>query len=67
MATREPQRSAAVGRVALVDFAHGYVTADFPEGRRLVSVDMRELGHYIPGDEIRVDQAGRPLPPRGSR
>jgi Glycosyltransferase like family 2 len=64
---QEGQRpSAAVGRVAVIDTHDSIIIAEFPEGRRLITIDMRELPHYAPGDEIRIDQAGRPLP-RASR
>lgn len=60
----ERQEVAAVGRIADIDDNHSFVIAEFPEGRRLIHVDMRELAHYRAGDEIRLDRAGRPLPPR---
>jgi len=66
-AAQERQHSVAVGRIAVIDVYDGFVIADFPEGRRLISIDMRELAHYRNGDEIRIDQAGRPLPPRVPR
>jgi hypothetical protein len=62
VATPAPRRAAAVGRVAFVDHTKGYAVVDF-DGRRMnVSLDAREMGAYAPGDEIRIDAAGRPLP-----
>ncbi len=63
-AGQERQPSMTVGRIAHIDVYDGYLVAEFPEGRRTISMDMRELAYYRPGDEIRIDQAGRPLPPR---
>ena len=57
-------RVAAVGRVADIDVNHGYLIAEFPNGRMFVSIDKRDLGKFIIGDEIRVDNFNRPLPPR---
>ena len=54
--------AAAVGRVAFTDAYEGIVIADFPSGRRIVSMDPREVQQYIPGDAIRIDSFGRPLP-----
>lgn len=65
-ATWESQPAAAVGRIEVVDANHSFVIAQFPEGRRLINLDMRELAHYRAGDEIRLDEAGRPLPHRPS-
>jgi hypothetical protein len=62
--TRESPPQPAVGHIVDVDDNHSFVIAAFPEGRRLIHVDMRQLAHYRAGDEIRLDQAGRPLPPR---
>jgi hypothetical protein len=64
---QERQPAVAVGRIAYIEVYDGYLVAEFPEGRRTISMDMRELSYYRPGDEIRVDQVGRPLPPRASR
>jgi hypothetical protein len=64
--TWESQPPAAVGRIVEIDAKHSFVIAEFPEGRRLINIDMRELAHYRGGDEIRLDQAGRPLPRRPS-
>jgi hypothetical protein len=55
--------AAAVGRVADIEANHGYIIAEFPNGRMNVSVDKRELYHYRIGDTIRIDSYGRPLPP----
>jgi hypothetical protein len=57
-------RVAAVGRVVDIDVNHGYLIADFGGGRMFITVDKRDLGKFIVGDEIRVDAFGRPLPPR---
>jgi hypothetical protein len=54
----------AVGRIVFIEVNHGYAVVDFPNGRMNVSMDKRELGQYIPGDEIRIDSFGRPLPKR---
>lgn len=64
---RERQPAAAVGRIEVIDLWGSFVIADFPEGRRLISIDMRELTLYRNGDEIRIDEAGRPLSPRVPR
>jgi hypothetical protein len=55
---------AVTGRIEIIEGLHGYVIAVFPSGRLVINVDQRELGHYRAGDEIRIDGAGRPLPPR---
>jgi hypothetical protein len=55
---------AAAGRIEVIEGNHGYVIAVFPSGRLVINVGQRELGHYRVGDEIRIDGAGRPLPPR---
>jgi len=67
MATAQERQQAAVGRIVDIDVYDGIVIAEFPGGRRQVTIDMRELSYYRPGDEIRIDQAGRPLPPRLTR
>jgi hypothetical protein len=48
----------------MVDVKDSVVTAEFPEGTRLIHVDTRQAERYRAGDEIRLDRAGRPLPPR---
>ncbi|HEY7366335.1 MAG TPA: hypothetical protein VIE37_19730 [Methylomirabilota bacterium] len=63
--TQEPQ-TAAVGRVVEIDAWGAFVIAEFPEGRRLIAMNHRELALYHIGGEIRIDQAGRPLPPRAA-
>ena len=61
-------REAAVGRVAGIEVNHGYLIAEFPDGRRMnVAGDKRELGWYIVGDPIRIDSFGRPLPRQTAR
>jgi hypothetical protein len=60
----DSSRVAAVGRVEGIEAQHGYLTAMFPTGRAIVSMDKREIGHYFVGDEIRIDSYGRPLPKR---
>ena len=57
----QPAPAAAVGRIEGIEFHHGYITAQFPNGRMNVSMDKREIEHYRIGDEIRIDSYGRPL------
>ncbi|HEU5322097.1 MAG TPA: hypothetical protein VFX28_14940 [Methylomirabilota bacterium] len=57
-----PPAAAAVGLVVEVDNQEGFVIARFSTGQTLIGVDKREMGRYRPGDEIRVDSFGRPLP-----
>jgi hypothetical protein len=65
LAAEDPtSREVAVGRVVGIQVSHGYLTAEFPNGRMNVGMDKRELGWYIVGDEIRIDTFGRPLPRR---
>jgi hypothetical protein len=64
--SEQPQTAAAVGRVAEIDAWGGFIIAEFPEGRRLIAMNHRELAHYHIGGEIRIDQAGRPLLPRAA-
>lgn len=54
--------AAAVGKVIFLDFADGFIVADFDGRRMVIGLDKREIGSYAPGDEIRIDSAGRPLP-----
>jgi hypothetical protein len=54
----------AVGRIVIKDGHEGYVIAEFPFGRRLIAIDKRHLWEYQVGDEIRLDAAGRVVPPR---
>ena len=57
-------RVAAVGRITDMDANHGYAIVEFPNGNRMfVTMDKRDMGHYIVGDELRIDSFGRPLPP----
>lgn len=56
--------AAAVGRIEIVEGSEGFIIAEFPKGRMLIGMDKRELWRYQPGDEIRIDSFGRPLPPR---
>lgn len=58
----QPPQAAVTGRIVEIDVNHAFVIAEFPAGRWTISVDPRELAHYRHGDEIRLDQAGRPLP-----
>ena len=60
-------REAAVGRVVGIEVNHGYLIAEFPNGRMNVAADKRELGWYIVGDQIRIDSFGRPLPRQTAR
>ena len=62
----DESRVAAVGRIADVDANHGYLIVEFPTGRMFVTVDKRDLGKYIVGDDLRIDSYGRPLPPKPS-
>jgi hypothetical protein len=57
-------RVAAVGRIVDLDPNHGYAIVQFPTHRMFVTMDKREMGKFIVGDEMRVDTFGRPLPPR---
>ena len=52
-----------VGRIDIIDGNEGFVIAEFPSGRRLISVDKRYLWLYRVGGEIHVDAFGRPLLP----
>lgn len=65
LVAQEPQ-TASVGRIVDIDAWGGFVIAEFPEGRRLIAMNHRELARYHTGGEIRIDQAGRPLPPRAA-
>ena len=60
--TTAPQQVAAVGKVIFLDFAEGFIVADFDGRQMVVGMDKREMGSYAAGDEIRIDSAGRPLP-----
>lgn len=53
-----------VGLIVLVDTYDGFLLVDFPTGRRLVSVDRREAQRYLPGERIRLDPRGHPVPLR---
>ena len=59
---RDDSRVAEVGRITDIDAQHGYAIVQFANGRMFVTMDKRELGHYIVGDELRVDSFGRPIP-----
>ena len=63
-AAQHDRQEAAVGRIVDVDANHGYVIAEFPNGRMFVSIDKRDMGKYIVGDDLRIDSFGRPLPPQ---
>lgn len=56
-----PSQAAAVGRVDVVDATEGFILAEFPSGRMMIGLDKREIGHWVSGDEIRIDSFGRPL------
>lgn len=60
----DDSRVAAVGRITDLDPSHGFAIVEFPNGRMFVTIDKRDLGKYIVGDELRVDSYGRPLPPQ---
>jgi len=49
-----------IGLIYVIDVGHSFVLADFPEGRRLINIDRRDLWRYRVGGEIRVDSFGRP-------
>ncbi|HEY7648086.1 MAG TPA: hypothetical protein VID04_03700 [Methylomirabilota bacterium] len=49
-----------VGQIYVIDVGHSFVLAEFPDGRRLINIDRRDLWRYRVGDEIRVDSFGRP-------
>jgi hypothetical protein len=51
-----------VGRIVDMEPNHGYVVVQFANGRMNVTMDKRNMGQYIVGDEIRIDSFGRPLP-----
>lgn len=57
---------AGVGLIVLVDTYDGFLLVDFPTGRRVVSVDRREAQRYLPGERIRLDPLGHPVPPGNS-
>ena len=59
----DDSRVAAVGRITDLDASHGFAIVEFPTGRMLVTIDKRDLGRYIVGDDLRIDTYGRPLPP----
>jgi hypothetical protein len=49
-----------VGQIYVIDVGHSFILAEFPEGRRLINIDRRDLWRYRVGDEIRIDSFGRP-------
>jgi hypothetical protein len=51
-----------VGRIIDMEYHHGYVVVQFPSRRMYVTMDKREMGQYIVGDEIWLDTFGRPQP-----
>jgi hypothetical protein len=57
-----PPRVAAVGRVIEIDSNRGVLVGDFDGRRLIIDVDRRDMDRYKPGDEIRLDGAGRALP-----
>lgn len=63
-AAQHDGQEAAVGRIVFMEYLHGYVVVDFPNGRMNVAMDKREMGQYVAGDDIRIDSFGRPLPRR---
>ena len=64
LAVQHDRQEAAVGRIVDMEFHHGFVVVEFPNGRMNVAMDKREMGRYIVGDELRIDSFGRPLPRR---
>ena len=65
-APSDDARVAAVGRIVDIDANHGFAIVEFPTHRMFITLDKRDLGKFIVGDEMRVDSFGRPLPPRPS-
>jgi hypothetical protein len=63
-AAQDDARVAAVGRIVDLDGNHGYAIVEFPNGRMFVTMDKRDMGKFIVGDELRIDSFGRPLPPQ---
>jgi hypothetical protein len=60
-----PPQMASIARVAGVEVQHGYLIAEFADGRRMnVSMDKRALGWYVVGDQIWIDSYGRVVPGR---
>jgi hypothetical protein len=59
----DDSRVAAVGRITDLDPGHGFAIVEFPTGRMFVTIEKRDMGKYIVGDELRIDSYGRPLPP----
>ena len=64
LAAQHDRQEAAVGRIVDIDANHGYVIAEFPNGRMFVTIDKRDIGKFIVGDDLRIDSFGRPLPPQ---
>ena len=64
LAAQHDRQEAAVGRIVDIDANHGYVVAEFPNGRMFVSLDKRDMGKYMVGDDLRIDSFGRPLLPQ---
>ncbi|MGH7390302.1 MAG: hypothetical protein ACREM3_12720 [Candidatus Rokuibacteriota bacterium] len=54
--------AAEVGRVEFEVANEGYIVASFPSGSRMIAMDRFQMSRYVPGDEIRIDSFGRPLP-----
>jgi hypothetical protein len=61
---QDDSRVAAVGRIVELDHHHGYAIVEFPNGRMFVTMDKRDMGKFIVGDDLRIDSFGRPLPPQ---
>lgn len=60
-----PPQVASLARVAGIEAEHGYLIAEFTDGRRMnVSMDRRMLGWYVVGSQIWIDSSGRVLPDR---
>ena len=64
LAAQHDRQEAAVGRIVDLDANHGYVIVEFPNGRTFVSMDKRDMGKYVVGDDLRIESFGRPLPPQ---
>jgi hypothetical protein len=58
---QDDSRVAAVGRIVDLDHNHGYAIVEFPNGRMFVTMDKRDMGKFIVGDDLRIDSFGRPL------
>ena len=67
LGAQHDRQEAAVGHIVDIDAHHGYVIAEFTNGRMFVSIDKRAIDQYRIGDDLRIDSFGRPLPRLGRR